>query len=161
MRERGGMVVDQLTINKIMDHVLPQRSQESMSAVELSPFDGLPLDRTVSVLALQEALAQLRPAAGDSAAGEGGGGFLGDEAVRAGEHAARESRGIDWNALRVAREQRREVAAGGLGVNGGGGGDAEGWGRAARAGSGIDWMRTYRLLATMQAIFTLTSRTLQ
>ena len=141
-----------MTINKIMDHVLPQRSQQSMSVVEVSPFDGLPLDQTVSVLALQKSLAQLPPATSDGAGGEGGGGYLGDEAVCPRKlAAAQESSGIDWNALRVAREQRREDAAGGLEADGRGKGDAEGWGGAARAGSGIDWRQTYRLLATMQA----------
>jgi len=39
----------QLTMNKIMDEVLPERSQQAMAAIEISPFDGLPLEEVFLV----------------------------------------------------------------------------------------------------------------
>ena len=139
MRERSGLIVDQLTLNKIMDHVLPQRSQQSMSAVEISPFDGLPLDQTISSLSLHNAKEEeggLEQQRQDTRGAEGG---------------------IDWNSLRMAREQRRggKESSEGDGVEG----TSDAMPSRAtsevrsqvRGGSGIDWKRTYGLLATMQA----------
>ena len=72
LRESKGLEVDQLTMNKIMALVMPTRSPTE--AVHVSPFDGLPLDETLSSLSLDSSVAIALARAGSGRGGGGPGG---------------------------------------------------------------------------------------
>ena len=61
MRQTRGITVDQLTLNNVMDAMIPDRIPQDTASVALSPFDGLPLEQTVTAQSLGAAV--LRAAA--------------------------------------------------------------------------------------------------
>lgn len=165
MRETRGITVDQLTLNKVMDAMIPGRTPQNTASVALSPFDGLPLEQTVTAQSLGAAVLRAAAVAERATDAEaeaeaheefGGAGRVGGEgAGHAGE--LRElSLAINLCAFKL---QRDKWWGEGEGVEGPGSGEQEGKKRGGGlgggvgrrvAGSGIDWMKTYTLLMLLE-----------
>jgi hypothetical protein len=160
MRQTRGITVDQLTLNNVMDAMIPDRIPQDTASVALSPFDGLPLEQTVTAQSLGAAVVRAAAVA-ESAEAEahkefGCAGRAGGEGA---EHAGelRElSLAIDLRAFKLQRDKRWGE---GEGVEGPGSGEqgrkkrggGVGGGVVRRvAGSGIDWLKTYKLLMLLE-----------
>jgi hypothetical protein len=165
MRKTRGITVDQLTLNNVMDAMIPDRIPQDTASVALSPFDGLPLEQTVTAQSLGAAVVRAAAVAESATAAEaeaeaheefGSAGRAGGEGVGHAGELRELSLAIDLCAFKLQRDTRwgegEGVEGPGSGEQGrkkGGGEVGVGVGKRV-AGSGIDWLKTYKLLMLLE-----------